>query len=149
MAAHCNFYDIEEDRVAFDDCIIQSVWLNHPQGCLGFRVETANASFVYATDNEPGQPVFDRNVRKLAEGADMLVYDAQFLPDEYDSRRRGWGHSHWREAVDIASATGVKDLILYHHDPDHDDACVDKIVKEASEHFPSVRAAREGLELEL
>jgi len=37
MAAHRNFYDIEEDRIAFDDCVIQSMWLNHPQGCLGFR----------------------------------------------------------------------------------------------------------------
>jgi phosphoribosyl 1,2-cyclic phosphodiesterase len=149
MAAHCNFYDIEEDKVAFDDCTVQSLWLNHPQGCLGFRVETANSAFVYATDNEPGHPVFDRNVRKLAEGADILVYDAQFLPSEYETRRRGWGHSHWREAVDIAQASGVKELILYHHDPDHDDGCVDTIVKEASEHFASVRAAHEGLEIEL
>jgi ribonuclease BN (tRNA processing enzyme) len=149
MAAHCNFYDLEEECVAFDDCIVQSMWLNHPQGCLGFRVETANGVFVYATDNEPGHAVFDRNVRKLAEGADLLVYDAQFLPSEYESRRRGWGHSHWREAVDIAQASGAKELVLYHHDPDHDDQCVDSIVKCASEYFPSVRAAREGVTIEL
>ncbi len=105
--------------------------------------------FVYATDNEPGHPVFDRNVRKLAEGADLLVYDAQYLPSEYETRRRGWGHSHWREAVDIAQAAGVKELVLYHHDPDHDDPCVDAIVQSAAEVFPRVRAAREGAIIEL
>jgi phosphoribosyl 1,2-cyclic phosphodiesterase len=149
MAAHCNFYDIEEERVAFDNCIVESMWLNHPQGCLGFRLESDNAVFVYATDNEPGHPVFDRNVRKLAEGADLLVYDAQYLPSEYETRRRGWGHSHWREAVDIAQAAGVKELVLYHHDPDHDDPCVDAIVQSAAELFPRVRAAREGAIIEL
>ena len=97
MAAHCNFYDMEEERVAFDHCIVQSMWLNHPQGCLGFRLETDNGIFVYATDTEPGHSVYDRNARKLAEGADVLVYDAQYLPEEYEAKRRGWGHSHWRE----------------------------------------------------
>jgi len=144
MAAHCNFYDIEEERVAFDDCTVQSMWLNHPQGCLGFRLETDNHVFVYATDTEPGHPVFDRNVRKLAEGSDVLIYDAQYLPDEYEAKHRGWGHSHWREAIDIAAATGTKELVLFHHDPDHDDPCVDAIVESASAYCPCVRAAREG-----
>ena len=68
---------------------------------MGFRLETKEGILVYATDNEPGDPMFDKNVRKLAAGADVLIYDAQYLPDEYAARRRGWGHSHWREAVNI------------------------------------------------
>jgi phosphoribosyl 1,2-cyclic phosphodiesterase len=144
MAAHCNFYDIEEERVAFDDCIVQSMWLNHPQGCLGFRMETANGILVYATDNEPGHPVFDRNLRRLAEGADVLIYDAQYLPEEYAARRRGWGHSHWREAINVVMESGAKELVLYHHDPDSDDERLDKIQKSASEYYHKVRAAREG-----
>jgi ribonuclease BN (tRNA processing enzyme) len=83
-------------------------------------------------------------VRKLAEGADVLIYDAQYLPEEYEAKHRGWGHSHWREAVDIATAAGVKELVLFHHDPDRDDPCVDAIVKCASAYHPLVRAAREG-----
>jgi ribonuclease BN (tRNA processing enzyme) len=149
MAAHCNFYDMDEERLPFDDCTVQSMWLNHPQGCLGFRLETANGIFVYATDNEPGNAIFDRSVRKLAEGADILIYDAQYLPSEYHAKRMGWGHSHWREAVDIALESGAKELVLYHHDPDHDDQCVDAIVKAASEYYPRVRAAREGDIIEL
>ncbi len=144
MAAHCNFFDMDEERVAFDDCIVQSMWLNHPQGCLGFRLETDNGILAYCTDTEPGHPVYDRNVRKLAENADVLIYDAQYLPAEYEDKRRGWGHSHWREAVSVAIEAGAKELVLYHHDPDHDDVCLDAIVQAASQLYPRVRAAREG-----
>jgi ribonuclease BN (tRNA processing enzyme) len=149
MKAHRNFYDIEEDRIAFDDCIVQSMWLNHPQGCLGYRVETDNKVVVYATDNEPGHPVFDKNVRKLAEGADVLIYDAQYTPDEYIASKKGWGHSTWREAINIVMESGAKELILFHHDPDHPDACIDGIVTEARNHYPAVRAAAEGMVLQL
>lgn len=148
MAAHRNFYDIEEDRIAFDECIVQSMWLNHPQGCLGFRIETKDQVVVYATDNEPGHPVFDKNVRQLAEGADVLIYDAQYLPEEYEAQKRGWGHSHWREAVNIVMESGAKELVLFHHDPDHDDKMVDSVVQKAREHYPKVRAASEGLVIE-
>lgn len=149
MAAHRNFYDIEEDRIDFDDCSIQSMWLNHPQGCLGFRIETENGVLVYATDNEPGDSVFDKNVRKLAEGADVLIYDAQYLPEEYEAKKRGWGHSHWREAVNIVMESGAKELILFHHDPDHSDALVDNIVMAARQYYPKVRGASEGMEIQL
>jgi phosphoribosyl 1,2-cyclic phosphodiesterase len=149
MAAHRNFYDIAEDRIPFDHCVVQSMWLNHPQGCLGFRIETPQKVVVYATDNEPGHPIFDKNVRKLAEGADVLIYDAQYLPEEYEANKRGWGHSHWREAINVVMESGAKELVLFHHDPDHDDAMIDKVVQNARDHYPKVRAASEGLEIEL
>ncbi len=149
MAAHRHFYDIEEGRVPFDDCVIQSKWLNHPQGCLGFRLETDHGVLVYATDNEPGHEVFDRNVRKLAEGADVLIYDAQYLPEEYAAKKRGWGHSHWREAINIVMESGAKELVLFHHDPDHSDTCIDTVVQQASSYYPKVRAASEGMELRI
>src|SRR5436305_4868410 len=147
MAAHRQFYNIEEGEIAFDDCLIKSMWLNHPQGCLGFRLEAGGKVLVYATDNEPGHPVFDKNVRKLAEGADVLIYDAQYLPEEYEANKRGWGHSHWREAINIVMESGAKELILFHHDPDHTDECIDAVVSTAREYYPKVRAASEGMEI--
>ena len=51
---------------------------------MGFRLETKDGILVYATDNEPGDETFDKNVRKLAEGADVLIYDSQYLPEEYE-----------------------------------------------------------------
>jgi len=149
MKAQRNFFDIEQGRVPFDDVTVEAMWLNHPQGCLGFRMESQAGVFVYATDNEPGDEAFDKSVRKLATGADVLVYDAQYLPEEYEARKRGWGHSHWREAVNVVMESGAKELILYHHDPEHDDACIDKVVKEARNYYPRVRAAAEGMEIVL
>jgi phosphoribosyl 1,2-cyclic phosphodiesterase len=150
MKAHRSFHDIEEGRVPLDENLtLITSWLNHPQGCLGFRLEAKEGVLVYATDNEPGDAAFDKNVRKLAEGADILIYDAQYLPEEYEARKRGWGHSHWREAVNIVMESGAKELVLYHHDPDHSDACIDSIVKEARNYYPRVRAASEGMEMRL
>jgi len=149
MHARQDFYDLEEGSVDLGDVRLQAKWLNHPQGCMGFRLETKDGIFVYATDNEPGHPTFDKNVRKLAEGADVLVYDAQYLPEEYEALRRGWGHSHWREAINIVMESGAKELVLFHHDPDHDDACIDKVLKEARNYYPRVSAAAEGMQIEV
>jgi phosphoribosyl 1,2-cyclic phosphodiesterase len=150
MKAKREFHDMEESRVSLDDSItIQTMWLNHPQGCLGFRIECRDGVLVYATDNEPGDTYFDRNLRKLAEGADILIYDAQYLPEEYEARKRGWGHSHWRQAVNVVVESGAKELVLFHHDPDHTDACIDAVVKEARNYYPRVRAASEGMEMRL
>ncbi len=145
-----DFYSIENGCLPMGDGIqIKTAWLNHPQGCMGFRVETKEGVLVYATDNEPGDAKFDKAVRKLAEGADILIYDAQYLPEEYEARRRGWGHSHWREAVNVVMESGAKELILYHHDPDHTDAIVDQVVKDARNYYPKIRAAAEGMEIVL
>jgi phosphoribosyl 1,2-cyclic phosphodiesterase len=150
MKAKRDFFNIEEGRTQLDDGVaVTAQWLNHPQGCLGFRLESSQGTLVYATDNEPGDPLFDKNVRKLAAGADVLIYDSQYLPEEYEARKRGWGHSHWREAVNIVMESGAKELVLFHHDPDHDDRCIDQVVQEARNYYPRVRAAAEGLELKI
>ena len=149
MQARRDFYDLKKTRLDLGDVSLRTMWLNHPQGCMGFRLESKDGVMVYATDNEPGDATFDKNVRELAAGADVLIYDAQYLPEEYEARRRGWGHSHWREAVNVAMQSGAKELILFHHDPDHDDACIDKVVREARNYYPRVRAAAEGMQIEL
>ena len=92
-------------------------WLNHPQGCLGFRIETPAGTIVYATDNEPGDPALEKSLRELAAGADIFVNDAQFTPSQLATTRKGWGHSSWKEGVNIAREVGAKTLVLFHHDP--------------------------------
>ena len=148
MRAVRDFYDLEAGKVPLGDRIaVQTQWLNHPQGCMGFRLETPEGTVVYATDNEPGDATFDKNVHKLAAGADILIYDAQYLPEEYEANKRGWGHSHWREAVNVVMESGAKELVLFHHDPDHDDVLIDKVVQKARNYYPKVRAAAEGMEM--
>src|SRR6202041_245688 len=124
-------------------------WLNHPQGCLGFRIETTAGTVVYATDNEPGAPECDRNLLQLAQNADVLVYDAQYSPEQLASERKGWGHSSWLEGVKIARAAKVRNLILFHHDPDSPDKVVDGFLSAARQEFPATWAASEGMSITL
>ncbi len=148
MAAHRHFFELREGRMSYDELVLVSKRLNHPQGCLGFRIECDRKVVVYATDNEPGDRASDRNLRELAAGADVLIYDAQFLPEEM-RYRRNWGHSNWKEGVSIAKQCKVKTLILFHHDPDRSDREVRRMLKRAQDHFDDVLAAREGLTLKL
>ena len=123
-----------------------TAWLNHPQGCLGYRLDTPFGSIVYATDNEPGVPEFDSNLRQLAQGADVLIYDAQYSPEQLASTRKGWGHSCWLEGVKIARESKVRNLILFHHDPDSSSRMVDGFLSAARQEFPSTWAAMEGMQ---
>ena len=149
MLAHRSFREIGEERLACDGLTITTRRLHHPQGCLGFRVEHEGIAVVYATDTEPGDARGDQNVRALTQDADVLIYDSQYTPREYRAAKRTWGHSTWREGVRIASEAHVKKLVLFHHDPDHDDKEIDAILRQAREIFPATVAAREGLTLHL
>jgi phosphoribosyl 1,2-cyclic phosphodiesterase len=124
-------------------------WLNHPQGCLGFRIETPAGTVVYATDNEPGVPALDKSLRELAEGADIFINDAQFSPEQLASVKKGWGHSSWRDGVNAARDAGAKTLVLFHHDPDSTDRVVDDLLRQARDQFDSVFAASEGMVIAL
>ncbi len=124
---------------------ITAAWLNHPQGCLGYRFDTAGGSIVYATDNEPGVTECDQNLRQLAHGADVLIYDAQYSPEQLATDRKGWGHSSWLEGVKIAREAKVRNLILFHHDPDSPDKVVDGFLSAARQEFPATWAATEGM----
>jgi phosphoribosyl 1,2-cyclic phosphodiesterase len=128
---------------------ISTAWLNHPQGCLGYRLETAYGSIVYATDNEPGVIEFDDNLRALAQGADVLIYDAQYSPEQLATSRKGWGHSSWLEGVKVARESKVGHLILFHHDPDSSSMLVDGYLSAARQEFPTTWAAMEGMTVTL
>jgi phosphoribosyl 1,2-cyclic phosphodiesterase len=123
--------------------------INHPQGCLGYRIETPGGTVVYATDNEPGNPKLDEELRELAAGADIFVNDAQYTPEQLESTRKGWGHSSWREGVKIAQQAHAKTLVLFHHDPDSTDHMVDGLLRQARDEFDSVFAASEGMVIKL
>ncbi len=128
---------------------ISTCSLNHPQGCLAYRIDTTGGSIVYATDNEPGVPECDQNLRHLAHHADVLVYDAQYSPEQLASDRKGWGHSSWLEGVKIAREAKVRNLILFHHDPDSSDKTVDGFLSAARQEFPATWAATEGMSITL
>lgn len=137
------------DELTVCDARVTACWLNHPQGCLGFRFETTAGTIVYTTDNEPGQPELDRSLRELAAGADVLVNDAQFTPEQLARSHKGWGHSSWLESVRLAKDAGVRNLVLFHHDPDSSDDAVDAILRDARGAFKNTWAASEGMVISL
>lgn len=149
MGAQRHFSSLEETPFSLHGATIRSALLNHPQGCVGYRIEADNGIFVLATDNEPGSPVHDKALRELAEGADVLVCDAQYSPEQLAGDKRGWGHSSWLEGVRIAKECHVKNLVLFHHDPDSDDAQVDAYVADAQKEFANTWGANEGMTISL
>jgi phosphoribosyl 1,2-cyclic phosphodiesterase len=150
MSAEREFTEIAGgETFQIDDAKISVFWLNHPQGCLGFRFETPAGIIAYATDNEPGDAELDRNLVKLASGADIFINDAQYTPEQLAGPRRGWGHSSWLAGTQVAREAGARNLVLFHHDPDTSDRDVDGLLRQARQHFDNVWAATEGMAMGL
>ena len=133
------------DRLEIGDLVITMARLNHPDPVYGYRVEHAGHSIVYATDTEHFACV-DPTLKRLAAGADILIYDAQYTPEEYPSKV-GWGHSTWQAGAELARAAGVPQLVLFHHDPGRTDAQLAAIEAAAQAELPGTVAAREGMVL--
>ena len=123
---------------------VTAVPLHHPDGVLGYRLEWQGATVVIATDVEHGVPDSDARLLELAEGADVLFYDGQYLPDQYQAAKIGWGHSTWEVGVALAERAGVGTLVLTSHDPQRSDDDIDALVDRARQRFPNTQAAREG-----
>jgi phosphoribosyl 1,2-cyclic phosphodiesterase len=138
-------FDVGEARV-------RVAKLNHPGGVYAYRIEHEGRSVVYATDTEH-YACIDPALRALCEGADVLIYDAQYTPEEYrgDGGRSkvGWGHSTYVAGAEVARAAGVSSLVLFHHDPSRTDAGVADIEARARALFAPTTAAREGLSIDL
>jgi len=119
----------------------------HPGGVYGYRIELDGKAMVFCTDVEHLNSI-DKKVVKLAEGADLLIHDAQFTDEEL-KKKRGWGHSSFSQAIEVAERANVKMLALTHHDPDHDDGFLRKMEKKCQHRFKDSFLAREKMEIEL
>ncbi|HUI25853.1 MAG TPA: MBL fold metallo-hydrolase [Candidatus Kryptonia bacterium] len=146
----------ERERLRFDGehpiVVLARFSRAHPKvGVTMYRITYGGRSVVYATDIESPKGGLE-DVVAFAHGADVLIHDAQYTDAEYHGghlNKAGWGHSTVRMAAEAARAAKVKQLILYHHDPEHDDAEVHRLEQLARSIFPRSRAASEGLELRL
>lgn len=143
-AATKEFRQIGAVPQRFGSVTVEAFKLHHPQGSVGYRIVHPGKIAVYATDHEHGDPASDDGLVSMSQGADVLVYDAQYTAAEYESRF-GWGHSTWQEGIRIAKQAGAKQLVLFHHDPDRDDEAVRRIQQEARQQFSATLAACEGL----
>lgn len=134
---------------------VKNAKLNHPfPGVFAYRISDVRTAegktVVYATDTEH-YDCLDHRLVNLAENADVLIYDSQYTPKEYETKL-SWGHSTGQKGVETARAAHVKRLMLYHHDPSHTDDDIDGILKTCRKLAGKdleVLAAFEGLELDV
>ncbi len=180
LRADIHFRSLKEETLEIEGVTVQTIYLNHPGYALGFRMEYMDRTVVYISDNEPFhytnynqdiksfksksrrlEDLFDNFIEDKNDGfiqfcrnADILIHDTQFLPEEYESKVT-WGHSPFNYTVDLAAKSNVKNLILFHHDPNHDDEIIDQIQERSREILASANlpiecnAAREGMTLEI
>jgi len=148
---------IIEDSVTFfgsQGIDLKRIPVNHPGGAYGYRINNNGRSFVYIPDNELEPPgtvtTTHRQFVQFCHQADYLIHDAQYLPQDMPLKH-GWGHSVLHQVLQLAAEAEVKNLVLFHHDPDRTDDQVDDIQNKArswlAEHAPKVQcaAAHEGL----
>ncbi|HKJ67750.1 MAG TPA: MBL fold metallo-hydrolase [bacterium] len=183
LSAKLNFNKVDEGSFYIEDVRIDTMFLNHPGYNLGYRITYQEKSLVYATDNQPfGQsrvlgmwateeyfeqiknrqfPYLhlnhedpDQRIIDFARDADLLIHDAQYTTSELGAKS-DWGHSSYVFATEVAANANVKSLILFHHDPEHSDAIVNKMEKQAQSLLHktnpeiSCQAAYEGLEIKM
>jgi ribonuclease BN (tRNA processing enzyme) len=142
-ASRKKFLKADESGLSVGKFRISHCPLNHPQGSVAYRVEEDGLSVVFATDTEPPEQGIDERLASFIRGATYFIYDAMFTPQEYRVRQ-GWGHSSWLDGTKLARAGGVKNLVLSHFNPDHDDSQVAGMVRLAKNEFRRTFAAREG-----
>ena len=168
LKAIFEFKPLNEENYLIEGFKVKAFYLNHPGNTLGYLITHRNKTIGYLTDNE-----FTPSLTKKQKGnintqfddynlkiintirtADLVIFDAQYTKEEYQSKK-GWGHSHYEDVLDIAMAAQVKTCVLFHHDPSHSDADLDKIlnhcrkiIKKKGEPMRCL-LAQEGLEIEL
>jgi ribonuclease BN (tRNA processing enzyme) len=169
LAAGIQYGDLKEGTHQIAGLTVRAQHMHHPSPTLGYRFEIDGVSICYISDHEPfysgvwkkdAEPgliesIHDEGDRRHAQymkGADLVIHEAQYTPEEYPAKEH-WGHSTYSYAVELAAAAGVRKLVLTHHDPSHDDAFISEIEQRAQDLARQVGApmdvscAYEGLEL--
>ena len=146
LSADITYEHLREQLIDLGDgTTIRTKYLNHPILCLGYRIEREGFSIVTLYDHEPYRNVFPTDpedpsyddfaategmlaakeendkIDAFIAGADVLIHDAQYTAKEYLASKLGWGHSSFEHAINAAHRTGVKRLVLFHHDPNRTD----------------------------
>ncbi|MBV9126755.1 MAG: response regulator [Verrucomicrobia bacterium] len=175
MASHVTFEELDDMQFELGAVKVKAIFANHPGICLGYRLSTPGGDLVYLPDHEAYERYEqerqkaagenspqgleyarqqDNNVIEFLRGADVVIADSQYDAVEYPTRL-GWGHTCADDTVENALRAGVKQLYLFHHDPDHQDEKIQAMVERArarvAEHGSPMQvfAAREDAEVVL
>src|SRR4029453_1647651 len=147
LPATITYHDLTEGIHSIGGARVATQFLNHPAMTVGYRVEADGVAMVYLVDHEPFSDDLwragaergriesilhegDRRHAKFMADADLVIHDAQYTPEEYGPKKT-WGDSTYDYVVQIASAAGVRQVALTHHDPTHNDQFVADIERRA------------------
>jgi len=150
LSAKMDINKLSEMTLSLGKVDVHAAFVNHPGVCAGYRIFTSGGSVAFLPDHEPyefflhaarGKQMSPEQAREIAadqhaalvqflRGSDILVLDAQYTDQEYKTHV-GWGHGSISSAVSLALEAEVQTLLLFHHDPSHDDEMVDAMVKSA------------------
>jgi ribonuclease BN (tRNA processing enzyme) len=152
------FHDVPREPWTLGPFALSAALVVHPGPTVGYRIEAGGATFAYMPDHEPALAGGSDKPREwisgsaVSEGVDLLLHDAQYFEDEYETRI-GWGHSSVADAVAYADAVQARRLLLFHHEPVHSDASLDRLEDRARElagqNGRGPTLAREGMVLNL
>jgi phosphoribosyl 1,2-cyclic phosphodiesterase len=150
LAAATDFEDLGDGELEEGSIRIDGMRVRHPSVTMAIRLRVGGLTICYAPDNELDGPTHgvddpDWKARMLdfVRGADLLIHDAMYTDREYE-HCRGWGHSTFRQALNLAGEAECRRLLLFHHDPDRSDDELDRIVDQFRD-----ESERRGLGLEL
>ena len=172
LSAETEITKLTEMKFSLGKVNVHAAFVNHPGVCAGYRIFTSTGSIAFLPDHEPyefflhaarGQPLTPEQAKEIAtneharlvqflRGSEILVLDSQYTDKEYQTHI-GWGHGSVSSAVSLALEAEVQTLLLFHHDPSHDDKVVDTMVESARELATKsgrplqVTGAQEGREL--
>ena len=139
-------FDVGNDFELYPGVKIRTTPLNHPNGATAYRIEYKGMAAVYVTDTEHVVGEIDQRVADIIQGADLVIYDSTYTEEEFPAKV-GWGHSTWNEGVRLCQLADVKKLAIFHHEPDHDDAFMEKLEEEARATWSGAFVARENSEI--
>ncbi len=131
---------------------ITSNFVCHLDPTVGYRIETSSAAIAYLPDHEPALGVKDfpgsrdwTSGYELAAGVDLLIHDAQYTNDEYETRI-GYGHSSIKQAFLFADLAEVEHFVPFHHDPTHSDDQLDSLMQETAQEIKPSFSVTPGIE---
>ena len=147
MGCQFNFLAPNDNQVEVNTARVQAIKQSHPGGSYGYRIEVGGKTLVICTDLEHGDEV-NTEIVEFARNADLLIHEAQYTSEELKSHK-GWGHSSYEQAIEVAERAEARQLLMTHHDPDHDDAFLRAVEKKCQDRFRDCVLAREGMVIEI
>ena len=134
--ANISYQETCVEHYTLGSMIITPIALSHPNQGMGYKFEEDGKCFVFLTDNELSYKheggLDYQAYLEFSRGADLLIHDAEFNEEEY-KQTRGWGHSFYKDALNLAMDAGVKKLGLFHHNQERIDDEIDAIVNDCRE----------------